>query len=349
MSTMLAKQSAAFTEPWAIAWQSVKPFMPYSYTCGPLALVAFLVAPVGIIRCWKHGLRGATILMALSFFVVVAGYFSEDMEAIRLGWPAISARFLAFPVSVLVLWTVVALNGSSLLSRFLWILLPGICAMNLILAIPEGFSGHELLVVKYALASLAFIGPALVVVGSAALRRGKGATRTFVMALSLVAVASAAPLEYVRSRERHSFLAKAFEVHAFPRQSASYWEHCDRPDQPRRIAFSAGWNGIGHNWLWYPFLGRHLQNHVTYVPITLDGSILDYADLDVGAQKSDFRSWLLRLLEKEIDTIVCVPPRTPESEWASEHSAIFTRVVGDDEFGVFEVAPEAATAYLETE
>ncbi|GAG09873.1 unnamed protein product, partial [marine sediment metagenome] len=257
------------------------------------------------------------------------GYYSRDMAGVRLHWPAISARFLAFPLGILLLWTVQVLARPGRLSECLRLILLSVCAMNLILVIPEGFAGEQLLAIKYGAALLVFACVVLVVVGRMTARHGPGAVRVLAAAI-LVGVLTALPLvDRARNALRHSFFARAYELHDFPRRGAVVWRYCDRPEEPRRIAFTAGWNGTGHNWLWYPLLGSRLQNEVIYVPITSDGKVIDYAHPDELAACADFDSWLERLLRAGVDTVVCLPPGTFESRWIRRHEGIFTGVAGD--------------------
>jgi hypothetical protein len=149
-------------------------------------------------------------------------------------------------------------------------------------------------------------------------------------------------MDRVRTAVRHDFFASAYEIRPFPRQGAAVWAYCDRQERPYCIAVTAGWDGTGHNWLWYPLLGRCLQNEVMYVPITADGSIVNYADSDRLAAAADFQSWLERLHRKRVELVVCLSPETVESRWIQRHETVFTRVAGDDRAAAYAVDYDAA-------
>jgi hypothetical protein len=90
------------------------------------------------------------------------------------------------------------------------------------------------------------------------------------------------------------------------------------------MAVSAGWRSNGHNWFRYPFLGSRLQNRVVYVPITQDGSIVDYRITADARARADYDAWLRRLVDERVDYVVLLPPDPPEAAWVRAHPELFT-------------------------
>ena len=90
-----------------------------------------------------------------------------------------------------------------------------------------------------------------------------------------------------------------------------------------RVAMAAGWDGTGHNWFRYGLLGSRLQIDVRYVPVTTDGSIVDYADGGEVAARADREAWLARLREQHIEWVALMGPRTLEHQWVEELPDVF--------------------------
>jgi hypothetical protein len=136
-----------------------------------------------------------------------------------------------------------------------------------------------------------------------------------------------------RDRFRYDFYElaavwKAYDVHPLDNRWTSswpIWRSLDG-DEPVTVAVSAGWDGIGHNWYRYPLLGRHLQNRVLYVPITADGSFVDYGRTAPDTQLS-CDAWLTRILASNADFLLLLPPLPPESGFADAVPQVFERKI----------------------
>ncbi|HEY7956990.1 MAG TPA: hypothetical protein VII38_16910, partial [Polyangia bacterium] len=98
---------------------------------------------------------------------------------------------------------------------------------------------------------------------------------------------------------------------------------------PHHIALTAGWDGVGHNLLREPLLGTRLQNRVRYVPITVDGSIVDYRNGE-ALRRASPRAWLRRLVDDQIDLVVALGPPPPEVGWMQSDRALFQLAAADD-------------------
>jgi hypothetical protein len=82
------------------------------------------------------------------------------------------------------------------------------------------------------------------------------------------------------------------------------------------LAVSTGWDGIGHNAYRMPLVGSRLQNRLLYIPVSRDGSILDYRVGPSAAGALSCNSWLRRLMTSGADYLVLLPPLPPETGWA---------------------------------
>ncbi len=109
-----------------------------------------------------------------------------------------------------------------------------------------------------------------------------------------------------------------------------------------RLAVTAGFDGVGHNWYRYPLLGSRLQNEVVYVTPIADGSVIDYRRTDDVVARADAGSWLRRLDEGGLIHVVTLAPDGLEAIWieqlpdrfrvesvsVSGHSRAFVRLRG---------------------
>jgi hypothetical protein len=153
--------------------------------------------------------------------------------------------------------------------------------------------------------------------------------------IGCVSLATAgALLAGARARHRHDLYAAlgtrppVFIMHVVtPRYSsaAPIWRALD-DGPPHRIAVTAGWNGIGDNVLRYPLLGARLQNQVRYVPITRDGSIIDYERADAVRARADPDAWLAGLRAAAIDVVVTLDPQPIEAEWIAARPDLFVKI-----------------------
>jgi len=90
------------------------------------------------------------------------------------------------------------------------------------------------------------------------------------------------------------------------------------------VAATAGFGGgIGHNWFRSPLLGSRLQREVLYLPITTDGGLVSYEDPENVAALADRQAWLQRLLDREVEYVAALGPKTIEHVWVQEHPGLF--------------------------
>ena len=77
----------------------------------------------------------------------------------------------------------------------------------------------------------------------------------------------------------------------------------------------------------YPFLGSRLQNRVVYVPVTADGSIVDYKDARTAQSQFDEHAWLQRLRDHHVEYLALLPPSPPEALVIARRPDVFRLVV----------------------
>jgi hypothetical protein len=170
-------------------------------------------------------------------------------------------------------------------------------------------------------------------------RRHRRPALAAVAALVLLAAGLAA-IEGARRRHRHAIYEAAadpvdpvFHMHALnPSSTAAWplWRALDEPGRSHRLAVTAGWDGLGHNWYRYPLLGSELQNRVVYVPVTADGGVVDYRETEEVSRRASLPAWLERLVEAEVEYVVSLAPRvTIEDYWMRSLPGIFPPALAD--------------------
>jgi len=262
--------------------------------------------------------RVITALLFLLAAVIFIPLLAPGMSNYRYEWPESMGRFFLPGYSLLIL---LAVQGRG--QRIIRILL-GVCtAVTLVQAFPLGMSFVD----SYALGlGLAASIPVLLVARLVAARRLSR------WSLALPVALAVACLGLIRDKYRYAYyheVPKNYDMHrlVWTMVPSYMWEYLDQPKRPLRIATTAGFYLRGHNWLRAPLMGRNLQNHIQYVPVTTDGSIFDYYFLEKGGRKpaslGDFDAWYGRLRELEIDYVTCAGPFSFELEWMAHRPDLF--------------------------
>ena len=299
---------------------------------GPTALVIALAGLVGaIVALRQRERRPVAIFLIGATLVTIAGVATSDVAALRTLWVPVFGRFLLVAITTATLFT------AMLAPRISVPVLVACAAVNVPLIIPLGWGPTDMT----ALAELrvAVVSAAAVVgLGAAGFALHRRWPLTPLMPPIAIGLITAGALvimwteiRVVRDAYRHAYFRAAGEERVYdPHRLAHYeasafplWRQLDT-GSGLVIATSAGWNTYGHNWFRYPFMGSRLQNRVVYVPITEDGSIVDYRDEDVIDARASYRAWLGRLVDARVDYVVLLPPEPPEAAWVQAHPEIFT-------------------------
>jgi len=170
---------------------------------------------------------------------------------------------------------------------------------------------------------------ALVALALAALAVARYRWRSRWAFLALAVVGLVSVIEIVHERVRYGGY-RAFasgELDDFHRaEPVGTWPIWRRLEEiaPARVAMAAAWDGIGHNWFRYGLLGERLQHDVRYIPVSADGTIVDYRDHARLLARADRQAWLTRLAEQRIEWVVLFGSRTLEHEWVDELPDVFS-------------------------
>lgn len=307
---------------------------------GPAVLVIAVLALAALPGLVRDRRR----LLAAGFFVgcalvLLLGFLSGSMEVFRKTIKVTTAgRYLTPGIAAV---AVVAATRSGWFTPFLW---GAATVAGIVLGRPVAWAPAEI---------EGTLGVALIAAGATgflwalagpARRRGVAPTLLILAGLFVTGVAGAG-VGSIRRSHRYEIWAAAsdpasptFHMHALGAHYAAAWPIWKALDDPtgHRIAVTAGWDRVGHNWYRYPLLGSRLQNRVLYVPITGDGSIVDYRTPTEVGRRGDYRAWLERLVEARVDYVVSLAPRwTIEDQWMRNTPELFeTAVVAPRELHV---------------
>jgi hypothetical protein len=205
--------------------------------------------------------------------------------------------------------------------------LAGVAVLGAVLALPRGVGPAEREALWAALAALG-LGAGAIGAGALLLHRGRaGWASAVALAGGLACLALLAP---IRARIRHdvyrdAWLKRSFDPHFLHPALASawpIWRGLDDVDRPRTLAVTAGYDPY-QNWYWYPLLGAALQNRAIYVPITADGSLVDYLHPAEAREKGSYPAWLRRLVDAGVDELVLLAPDPPEAAWVDAAPELF--------------------------
>ncbi len=294
-------------------------FGPMSF--GPACLVLAVMAPAGLAYLWKTGRRGFCAFLLLLLAGSAAGLLGSGMWKFHVSYASINARLISVMTAILALLGILSFERwrEEARSRVLsLVLLMGATAV--VIGLPEQFStGFRAL-------DLVLMGTpvAAALLPVRRLPRLAWSEPVCVSAALILGCAALSLLPQIDGFMRPRQYVAAYEAHGPDRNIAPGWALCDDPATPRRIAFSTGWyKDQGYQWYWAPLLGRRLQNDLTYVPITTDGSIVEYDDPTAITAKAGPEAWLRRLSERRIDTLVFFPPFPPEHAWTVSRPNLF--------------------------
>jgi hypothetical protein len=290
---------------------------------GPALLLIFVPAVLGTWRLATRPGRLVPLAIVSMSAVPLVALMADEFAGLRATWGISVARFLVVLPATLIVF------AAQIESRAMPLVWGIVLAVDCVLAIPRGINP------PLAKAMLAVV-PAGAVGGAGVLaiavwRRGPTAAKGLIGCSSL-AVAGAL-LGGARARYRHDLYAAlgarppVFIMHGIAQHyvaAAPLWRTLD-DGAPHRIAVTQGWNGIDIV-LRYPLLGARLQNRVRYVPITRDGSIIDYERGDELRAKADPDAWLARLRAAKIDVVVILDPQPIEAEWIATRPDLFERI-----------------------
>ena len=100
-----------------------------------------------------------------------------------------------------------------------------------------------------------------------------------------------------------------------------------------------GWKPPGHQWFFYPLLGRHLQNDIVYISAKHKWEVPTWPDRGM-LRGDDFATWLFNLRRKKVEYIFVAKPWPIELQWMLRYHDKFQLVFADRNCKIFKYIGE---------
>jgi hypothetical protein len=147
-------------------------------------------------------------------------------------------------------------------------------------------------------------------------------------------------LQNYRHATRYLYFRVHSDVHPFPTTLVDGWEFLDVPGEQKTIALAMGWLPPGTLWFFYPLMGRHLQNDITYVSAKYKGDEPAWRHRGL-LEGNDFSIWMHNLNKNKVEYIMAVSNIWGESapsiemKWLLGNQADFQLVYADNSCKIF--------------
>jgi hypothetical protein len=112
------------------------------------------------------------------------------------------------------------------------------------------------------------------------------------------------------------------------------WEFLDNPREKKTIALAMDWAAPGHNWFFYPLLGRRLQNDVVYLSAQYKEDVPAWQHRGM-LRGDDLSVWLYNVEKEKVDYVLARTPWPIEVRWMENRRDTFELVVSDKAFKIF--------------
>ncbi|MBN2066740.1 MAG: glycosyltransferase family 39 protein [Candidatus Thermoplasmatota archaeon] len=150
----------------------------------------------------------------------------------------------------------------------------------------------------------------------------------------IVTVAGIYGLQNYRDHTRYLYYRGYTDLTNTPKSFVNGWEFLDKSNEKKTIALTMGWKSPGHHWFFYPLMGRHLQNNITYV------SARHMWDVPTWLHQGEIRGneysiWLHNLKRKNVDYVLVQTPWPVESQWMALNEDIFQLMFSDENCKIF--------------
>jgi len=295
---------------------------------GPGSTLIVLLGLAGAAMAWRRrvGRAPALILVTMGASVVAAAA-TPGMRSLWTTWAYSSPRLVTPLLAALAIVGAIAPGRAARAIRVAAV------AAGLALCLPLWRALDVAAVARLGAWVVAFLAAGAVVVGATRYRPPRLRARVRALAALSLAAAFVIPLASVRRATRpryHRAAAEgiAYDLYPLSRAYAACWPLWERFDDgvPHRLAVTAGWDGMGHNWYVYPLFGSRLQNRIDYVAPTRDGSVIDYREADALEARANAAAWVSLLLEREIEFVIALPPPSMEATWMEGMVDVFEPV-----------------------
>jgi len=145
-------------------------------------------------------------------------------------------------------------------------------------------------------------------------------------------VAGLYSLQCYRDTTRYNYYSHHSDHQGFTQLSRNLvhaWEFLDQPDGKKTIAM--GMNGLTPlgRWLYYPLLGRWLQNDIVYISAKHKWEVPGWLDRGL-LRGTNFSTWLFNLKKENVDYIFVMHPWPLEFEWLQRYQDKFQLVFYDN-------------------
>lgn len=330
-------------------FESVSPWGHLNFGIGGLLLI--ILAFRGIIPGLRHQATRPMTMLVVVFSLLGIVPMLLDSAAIyhtKLWAPVVGRLFLSS-------FGLLAILVGRPEGKWFFPLWTAIAIINMYLSLPSGLGRIDLLALA---ATFPWIvgGMTGIVVALVLRRRLQRPWLTAALAILSILI----PLSQfgeIRSEYRYRYYQAAadhqepvFDAHQLNPYYASawpLWEYFDG-DRSARLAVTAGWDGIGHNWYWQPIFGRTLQNRLQYVPVTADGTLINPNERLEILRKADFPSWLRRVVQADLNAVILLGPASIERDWTFQHPFLFSPLIisADKLHAAFHVDSAAAIQFL---
>jgi hypothetical protein len=289
----------------------------------PLALLG-IVVPTGK---WTWLLR-MLVVVAMTGIVVAYLPGSGFAALSRRFWPGSTPRFLATSFGI---FTIAGLVVASRLQPW---------RREVVLGMIVAFVAWDFMIADTSLVEMVPLEVG-VVAGCSILvmliyervRRGLPNLRLAAFVLFLLLMVPM--LNARRAEYRWHDYAKIIDTSDIPRDFVHGWQYCDGLAPNSKLALTAGWSDAGQNYFFYPLMGSHLQNEVTYVPI--DPSVPPGSEAYVRRIPGDPSRWIGEIRQQRVTHVFVQSPWPTEDSWMRDHSEIFTLVASDKGFHLYQV------------
>ena len=119
------------------------------------------------------------------------------------------------------------------------------------------------------------------------------------------------------------------------------WEFLDQSDDEKTIAMTKGWDPPGHNWFFYPLLGRWLQNDIVYISTKYKWEVPAW--LHQGLLRgNDSSIWFYNLNAKKVDYILVAKPWPIELNWIKLYEDKFQLMFSNENCKIFKHTEKGA-------
>jgi hypothetical protein len=229
-------------------------------------------------------------------------------------------------------------QGRPRLGRALFLFVVAGTLFQLVVYLPYGWSAVSAIAVPLVAAG---VGAAFVTLRW--IFRAEASTAVRMAGAMAVTALALLGLTTLRDDARFDIYQREYAIHPIHPYWIEATKAVDSDGFAHRIAVTSGPMQDLDNWIVYPLLGRALQNEVTYVPVTRDGTILHFGGEKLDeeyAARADYTTWRDRLVSQRVTDVMSFRPASIELSWMEAHPARFRRVAGNTrDWGLFELRP----------